>query len=504
MKLFKTEQIRVLDALTIKNEPISSIELMNRAAQALFLKIQSLIEPNARLLVLAGPGNNGGDALALARLLLEAGYRVDTFLCQPDAKVSRDTLEQLIRLQQTEGAVIHALESPESLTLFHTNWNYLIDGLFGTGLNRPLTGYFSGIVHWMNCQNIKTISIDLPSGLFGEDNSNNLATHIVKANLTLGLQFPRLAYLLPENECYVGKWELLDIGIHPLAIEHTQTPYFYSQESDIAPILKVRSQYAHKGTFGRLLIVAGSSEMTGAALLSVKGALRSGAGLVCLHIPEEVIPVIQSAIPETIVHPAEAKELNLDSYAAIAIGPGIGNNSLQLDMLQKCLKDCTCPLVLDADALNFIAGNTQWMANIPKNSILTPHPKEMDRLTGKTAKTGYERLMNTLEFAQEHSVFVVLKGAYTACIEPNGRCSFNSTGNPGMATGGSGDVLTGIIVSLMAQGYEAAEACRLGVYLHGLSGDISLNKQSLESLIASDLAENLGLAFKTLKNSHLL
>lgn len=498
MNIFRTDQIRLLDAQTVEFEHITSIQLMNRAARALFRRIETLLKPTDKLLVLAGPGNNGGDALALSRYLLEAGYSVKTVLCQPDPKVSRDTLEQLIDLQQTDNADLFTLDNPVMLNDLDVHWDFLIDGLFGTGLNRPMVGYFSKVVHWINDQNVYKIAIDLPSGLQGEDNHNTLSPNVVHADLTLGLQFPRLAFLLPENEIFVGKWELIDIGIRPEVTQKMPARYAYTTLDEMKPILKVRSLHAHKGSFGKVLLVAGSPEMTGAAILSLRGALRSGAGLVYLRIPAKAIPVIQTAVPEALIQSSETPVGDLAEFAAIAIGPGIGLHPTQMNYLKTILKLKPDGLVLDADALNLIAAHPELLDLLPTNTILTPHPKEFDRLAGGPASNSYDRLQKAIAFATKRKVFVVLKGAHTACITPDGHCSFNSTGNPGMATGGSGDVLTGIIVSLLAQGYLPGDACRLGVFLHGLSGDIALGAQSYESLVAGDLADNLGLAFKQL------
>jgi ADP-dependent NAD(P)H-hydrate dehydratase / NAD(P)H-hydrate epimerase len=499
MNIYRTDQIRQLDAQTVEFEHITSIQLMNRAARALFHRIEKLLKPTDKILIMAGPGNNGGDALAVSRYLLEAGYSVKTVLCQPDPKVSRDTLEQLIDLQQTDGADIFTLDNPLMLNDLDNAYDFLIDGLFGTGLNRPMVGYFSKVVHWINKQQVFKIAIDLPSGLQGEDNQSTLAPNVVHANLTLGLQFPRLAFLMAENEVYVGNWELIDIGIRAEVIQKMTAPFSYTTLEELKPILKVRSLHAHKGTFGKVLLVAGSPEMTGAAILSLRGALRSGAGLVYLRIPAKAIPIIQSAVPEALVQSSETPIGDLAEFAAIAIGPGIGLHPAQMTYLKTILKLKPEFLVLDADALNLIAAHPDLLDVLPPNAILTPHPKEFDRLAGGPSTNGFDRLQKAIGFAKKKKVYIVLKGAHTACITPEGHCSFNSTGNPGMATGGSGDVLTGIIVSLLAQGYLLGDACRLGVFLHGLSGDIALGSQSYESLVAGDLAENLGLAFKQLE-----
>jgi ADP-dependent NAD(P)H-hydrate dehydratase / NAD(P)H-hydrate epimerase len=500
MKIFRTDQIRALDAKTIGLEGITSTNLMDRAALALFQRIRLEVKPADRILVLAGPGNNGGDALAVARLLTQAGCTVHTLLCQPSGRISADAHLQLERLSNLKEASVQLLEQPSDLEKW-SDRSLLIDGLFGSGLNRPLEGFFAEVTSWMNRQKTPIIALDLPSGLFGEDNSQNILSTVVKANLTLGLQFPRLAFLLAENEAYVGEWETVNVAFHPDAVKILQTPFYFTQPEDIRSILKKRSRHAHKGSFGKVLLVAGSADMTGAAILASRGALRSGAGLVFLRTPAKAAPIIQMAVPEVLVQPMEADPLfsGNSHFSVIGIGPGLGTESFASNYLKCLLQKNNSQLVLDADALNILSQNRGWLDTLPSDSILTPHPKEFDRLTGQTATGEYDRLQKALAFAGKYRVYLILKGAYTACISPEGNCFFNSTGNPGMATGGSGDVLTGIVVSLLSQGYTPAEACRLGVFLHGRSGDLALESQSYESLIAGDLVEHLGNAFKSLK-----
>jgi ADP-dependent NAD(P)H-hydrate dehydratase / NAD(P)H-hydrate epimerase len=500
MKIFRTNQIRELDAQTIEMENIASINLMDRAASALFQRINKIIKPTDRILILAGPGNNGGDALAIARLFTEAGIFVHTVLCTHSGRLSADAQLQYQRLSKLQKASLQTLKQPVDLEML-PEYTILIDGLFGSGLNRPLEGFFAEIARWVNRQKAFIIALDLPSGLFGEDNRLNSPSTIIRADLTLGLEFPRLAFLLAENEPYIGKWEIIEIAINPEAIARQQTPFYFTTINDIRPILKKRSQYAHKGSFGKVLLVAGSATMTGAAILASRGALRSGAGLVFLRTSAAAVSTIQIAVPEILVQSIEADPdfSNIKDFAVVGIGPGLGTNTAASDCLKKLLQKTIPSLVLDADALNLLSKNRDDLGKIPSGSILTPHPKEFDRLYGETASCGYDRLEKALSFAQKHHVYILLKGAYTACITPDGQCFFNSTGNPGMATGGSGDVLTGIVVSLLSQGYSPLEACRLGVFLHGRSGDLTLRNQSHESLIASDLIEHLGEAFNSLK-----
>lgn len=503
MKIFTTGQIKELDAKTIEMEGITSLRLMDRAALALFKRIIEAIRPADSILVVAGPGNNGGDALAIARLLAEAGYQAQTILCNLNT-LPRDASIQLDRLQRTPAAKITNLSNTKDLSLFDGS-ACIIDGLFGSGLNRPLTGFYAEVVQWINGQASKKISIDLPSGMFGEDNRNNIQTNMVHSNLVLGLQFPRLAFLLPENEQSIESWDLVDIAIHPKAMEEMPASCSFSEMKEICLLLKKRTAFSHKGTFGKGLLIAGSPGMMGAAVLSSKGALRSGIGLLHTRIPASGVPVLQTTLPEAIVQAyasdgfyLKSDPADLASFSAIGIGPGIGTGKAQAISLENILKLQPENLVLDADALNLLSENKSLLGLLPKNTILTPHPKEFDRLAGSVSHSGYERLEKALDFARRHRIYLILKGAYTACITPEGTCAFNSTGNPGMATGGSGDVLTGIVVSLLAQGYIQEEACKLGVYLHGLSGDLALNNQSQESLLAGDIAENLGKAFNQL------
>lgn len=502
MKIFLTSQMKEIDEGTIKNEPISSIELMNRAAFRMFEKIKPKLHFTDKILVVSGQGNNGGDAVAIARYLLESGYHVEVLLCHPNAKVSRDTLQQIVHLQQTEGVFIRSIDEADQLKQLHSKWDCIIDGLFGSGLNRPLTGFFSKIVQWINQQNAYTISLDLPSGLFGEDNWNNIENNIVQSDITIGLQFPKLSYLLPENEKYIKKWEIVDIQLHEEVMNQIPTPWSFTTLKDVSELRIQRSNFAHKGTFGKVLIAAGSTDMTGAAILASKAALRAGSGLVYVHQSTKIASIIQCAIPEVIVLKKKVEDLDVYTFGAIAIGPGIGESNEQILLLEHLLEKQFQPLVLDADALNWLSKKSELISHIPPKTIITPHPKEFDRLMGRTFRNGFQRIEAAIDFAKKQHIYILLKGAYTACITPEGTCSFNSTGNPGMATAGSGDVLTGIVVSLLAQGYSTETAMKLGVFLHGLSGDIALESQSQESLIAGDIITHLGEAFKLLKKNN--
>lgn len=502
MKIFQGKEIKKLDAYTIENEPIASIDLMERAALALTKAIEVRWSKNFPIKVFAGPGNNGGDALAVTRLLAEKGYDIEAFLFNTSDKLSEDCRINMERLPNKENLrfteVTQAFDPPAL-----TENDLVIDGLFGSGLNKPLTGGFAAVVKYINASAATVVSIDIPSGLMCEDNTyNTVKSHIIHANVTLSLQLPKLAFLFAENEEFVGEWQLLDISLSEEAISTLPTDYILTEEKEIRRMIKPRKQFAHKGNFGHALLIAGSYGMAGASILSAQACLRSGVGLLTVHTPFCNNTILQTSVPEAMVQQdiyerCFATPVDTDMYQAIAIGPGLGQELESEQALPEQLKLCQTPVVLDADALNILSGHREWLSSIPKKSILTPHPKELDRLVGK-CHDSYERLTKARDLAANIKSYIVLKGAYTAVITPEGKCFFNPTGNPGMATGGSGDVLTGIILSLLAQGYSSEEAALLGVYIHGLAGDIAAQHVGEISMLASDIVNSLPAAWTKL------
>lgn len=502
MKIFTSQQIPQLDQYTIEHEPIASIDLMERAANALFEAFKGAFSYLESICILAGQGNNGGDALALARLLLNSGYPVTVLLIHT-GNLSHDCDINRQRLLSTYPNSLNELNE-NFIAPIVSDKTILVDGLFGSGLSRPLTGIFAQAVQWINQTGCTVVAIDIPSGLSGEENKLTEESVIVKASLTLSLQFPKLAFLMVENAPYVGNWHLLNIGIHPEAIAKTSTNLFYLEENDIVPLLKKRAKFSHKGTFGHALIIAGSKGMAGSSVLASKAALRAGAGLVTVHGPGANRVIVQGAIPEVIFQ-SDASDNNIsninsfDMFDAIAIGPGIGTSVETAEMLKKLIKKLDKPSVIDADALNIIAQQKDLLHLLAKNSILTPHPKEFDRLFGDS-NSSYERTMKAHKASKDYALIIVLKGAYTLIAYPDGNLYFNSTGNSGMATAGSGDVLTGILVGLLAQSYKPEDAAKIGVFLHGRAGDLALKKESQESLMASDIIKRLGESFLSLKN----
>lgn len=501
MKILPVKRIREADAYTIANEPIADIELMERAAGQLFRWITKRVDSSHRFFVFAGPGNNGGDGLALSRLLTDAGYKVNVYVVRYSDKTSDSFQKNYDRFEAIDKEMLYNLKEnnpfPEIL-----KDDVVVDALFGSGLTRPVKDFPGEVIDMMNATPALKIAIDVPSGLFADITSKTSDGEIVRADYTLSFQFPKLAFLLPENDAFVGRWHVLDIGLHPDFIKSVPVKNFYSTRQDVAMILKPRKKFSHKGTYGHALLIAGSYGKMGAAILAAHAALRSGVGLLHVHIPKVGYSIIQTALPEAMLsidryenYFSDIPELSM--YNAIGIGPGLGTQHQSQMALKLLIQQYPRPMVMDADALNILAENKTWLAFLPAYSIFTPHPKEFERLAGKW-KDDFERLKKQREFAEKFQMVVVLKGAYTSICTPQGDCYFNSTGNPGMATAGSGDVLTGILTSLLAQGYASVEAAILGVYLHGLAGDIAARKLSEEAMIAGDIVANLGRAFKKL------
>jgi ADP-dependent NAD(P)H-hydrate dehydratase / NAD(P)H-hydrate epimerase len=501
MKIFPTSVIAEIDRFTILNEPISDIDLMERASTTVFNYIVEKTQFRGKVIVLCGPGNNGGDGLAVARLLsmIPDRFKVEVSLFEFGRKLSDSTKINLDRLlEQRKVPVMFPCEI-ESFPVI-TDDVLIIDALFGSGLNRPLDGLAALLVRHINRSNGYVLSIDIPSGLMGEDNRQNIPEHIVKAQKTLTFQFPKLCFLLPENEIYSGEWEVLDIGLHPEAIKKTASFYHFLDAVEIESKIIPRKKFSHKGNFGHALLISGSYGKMGAAVLSSKACLRSGTGLLTVHIPHGTYQIVQTVVPEAMCSIDDSDLMftgisNLNSYSAVGIGPAIGQKVNAQRGFHRLLNEINIPLVADADAINILGLNTEWLKELPEGTILTPHPKEFSRIAGES-ETGFDRIEKAKSIANELKIFIVMKGAYTAIVCPDGEVWFNSTGNPGMATAGSGDVLTGIILGLLAQDYSSKDAALIGVYVHGLAGDFAKNNLGEVSLIASDIIDNLGKAFQ--------
>ncbi len=520
MKILPVEKIREADAFTIENEPVDSVDLMERAASKVyewFMKRCKTKEVSVK--IFCGIGNNGGDGLALARMLYFSGIIPQVFIVRYSDKMSRDCEINFDRLKESRDVTPVASESlvpmydifsEDDFPQIYDN-DIIIDAIFGSGLNRPIEGFTAELIKYINKSNAIKIAIDIPSGLFacgGQQSTVNSQQHspiargsqltahsILKADYTLTFQFPKLAFMFPEYDAFVGKWEVLDIKLHKAFIDNVETLNFYTTEDVVKPIIRKRTKFSHKGTYGHALLVAGSLGKTGAALLAAEACLRTGVGLLTAHLPKDALLPMQVYLPEAMTDIDESdthctKINDILPYTAIGVGPGLGKNEETVTLLKKIIQEATQPLVLDADALNIIADNPTWLSFLPDNTILTPHPKEFDRMFGMT-NNSFERLELQRKMSVVHNIIIVQKGAHTAITFPNGTCFFNSTGNPGMATAGSGDVLTGMILSLLAQRYTPQEAALLGVYLHGKAGDVAAEKLGMESMIARDIIGNL-------------
>ncbi|MBR4534199.1 MAG: NAD(P)H-hydrate dehydratase [Bacteroidaceae bacterium] len=502
MKILTGGQFRELDLFTIQNEPVSSFQLMERASRAVTDEILRRY-PNdvRRVFVFAGHGGNGGDGLAVARMLAEAGRVVTAYLfnvrgqLNPDCEANRDLLSQRddVQLVEITSELVFPDLRPDDL---------VIDALFGTGLNKPLSGGFALVTKRLNQSRCTILSIDVPSGLLCEDNAYNDTSVVVRATLTLSIQLPKLAFFYAENQRYVGEFVLLPIGLSAEGLDAMKTHLWLTEESEVRSLLRRRPRFAHKGTMGNALLVAGSRGMAGAAILASRAALRSGVGKLTLQTPHACLDIMQTTVPEAVIQmdvdaDIITSAIDASAYQAIGIGPGLGRSRYTGAALRDYLRQHVCPMVIDADAINLLSENREWLNDIPSESILTPHPKELDRLVG-SSQTSFERMNRARNLAISYGLFVVVKGHYSQVCTPSGDVFFNPTGNPGMATPGSGDVLTGILTALLAQGYLPAEAVQLGVFLHGLAGDLAAAELGEESLIASDIISHLPAAFKHL------
>ena len=513
MKILAAAQTYQLDQATIQEQNISSADLMERAAQALlhwFYGQYGYGKTPTETLLLCGPGNNGGDGLALARLLHEANFPVRVALL-PASKHSSDWEHNRQRLPEAVPVIDLA---PDHLPRLAAG-TVVVDALFGTGLSRPLEGVAAAVVAWLNRHHAPVLAIDLPSGLFA-DAPQPAGSPVVRATHTVSFGLPKLAFLLPQNAEFIGQWSVEDIELSAKFIAEAATPWHLTQMPQTDDVtwtgqpptfdvrLPRRSKFAYKNTFGHALLLAGSRGKVGAAVLSAGACLRGGVGLLTVAVPGCGYDIIQITHPEAMCLPDPEADFiselpDLQSYQAVGIGPGLGQNGASRAVLEKLLRTAKVPLVIDADALNLLGEHRELLDLLPANTVLTPHIGEFARLTEKT-KDDYHRLDLLREFAQKHRVLVVLKGAYTAVAAPDGQVYFNTTGNPGMGTGGSGDVLTGLLLALRAdQRLAPLLAVRLAVLAHGHAGDLAANETGEAGLIAGELVKYIGPALRALE-----
>ncbi len=493
MKILSADQIKAWDAYTIREEAIASIELMERASRAFVNWFIERYDATQKVGIVCGTGNNGGDGLAIARLLHDWNYPVKVWIVRGGIKESPDFTANLKRLEKISTQEITINVDCE---LF-SDRTLLIDAIFGTGLSRPVEGIYAKVIDCLNNSKAIKLAVDTPSGLRVDQHSEG---EIFKAHHTVSFQNPKLGFLVPENQQFVGEWHLVEIGLSRKFLKEVVPSYSLTTHKSTKRILKPRSRFDHKGKFGHALLIAGSTGKIGAAVLAARAALRSGLGLLTVHVPQSGYSIIQTAVPEAMatidqsVDYFSGREIE-DFYDTLGIGPGLGQAAESVKGLEEILNKFRKPVVIDADALNILSSNPQLQKLIPVGSILTPHPGEFARLVG-SSKNDFDRLEKLKEFANRIQSVVILKGAYSAIATPGDKVFFNSTGNPGMATAGSGDVLTGFLTGLLAQGYQSKDAAILGVYLHGLAGDLAAREKGQNSLIASDIIDFLPAAFK--------
>ena len=502
MKLFTNDEIRGIDRYTIDEEGIPARELIQRVAEGVAAEILARRRPSQPVTVFAGPGNNGADALAVARLLIEQGFDPEVFLfnirgnsLSRECRVCRDELLATGRARLIE--ITDSMEHPEL-----TERHLVVDGLFGSGLRDHLGSGYAMLVRDINDSGAEVVSIDIPSGLFADWNPNLIERNVVHASLTCAIQFPRLSFFMADNAAITGHVKVIDIGLSKAAIRATPSKYHLVEAGDLRRVLRERPLFASKADFGSALLVAGSYGMMGAALLAARGALRSGVGKLTVHSPRCGFNILQSGAPEALFHHDKNDVAVTDimpqhDYNAVAVGPGIGVSDATIQAIDIFIRNYRQPSVLDADALNCLARRQPLLAMLTPGTVLTPHAAEFDRLFGPQP-SAEARLLKAIDICRRQKIVIVLKGHYTATVRPDGKVFFNSSGNPGMATAGSGDVLTGIIASLMAQGYRSELAAVAGVFIHGLAGDIAAKRHGEWGLTSADIADCVGQAIKTI------
>ncbi|MDQ0594668.1 hydroxyethylthiazole kinase-like uncharacterized protein yjeF [Chryseobacterium ginsenosidimutans] len=499
MKIFTAEQIRNCDQYTIKNEPILSIQLMERAAQSCVDWIFENCKNHRNFAVFCGNGNNGGDGFAIARMLYLKGFDVDVFT-NPKAKFSPDANSNFKDLKDISGITVKEFKDAKDYRF--DNRTVIIDALFGTGLSRDLEGEYKGLIEFLNLKNNIKISIDLPSGLFADYVSSADST-IFKADYTLSFQFWKKAFLHPESGKYAGKVQILDINLNEDYISETETSDFVITDEIVGKKFRIRDEFSHKGTYGKVTIAGGSYGKIGAVVLATKSAMKSGSGLTFTLAPKCGYEVLQTSNPEAMFIEGGIDFIDnfeIDEHAVCGIGPGLGTNEKTVKSFLKFLKDYSKPLILDADALNIISQDKNNLKLIPKKSIITPHPKEFERLFGAT-ENSFDRLEFAISKAKELTIYIVLKDHHTQVITPEGKVFYNITGNSGLAKGGSGDILTGILTSFLAQNYSEEESAVLAVWFHGKAAESASEKYSKESMLPTDVINEFGNVFAELNGN---
>lgn len=503
MKLFTTQQINDIERYTVEHDGVSTLDLMERVAEGVTFEVESRWRPGKPVVIFAGCENNGAEALAVARMLAEHGYRPQVYLINVggnalnnNCRAYRDALLALdVDMYFNEIVKDFAIPKLTADTL-------VIDGLFGAGLRENLKGGYRTLVQYINDSGATVVSIDVPSGLFGDANPFAVNRDIIHADLTLAIQFPHISFFNPDNAELTGEWKIVDIGLSDTAIHNTSSQYHFIEADEVRSLLRPRAPHSSKADYGSGMLVAGSYGMMGAAVLAARGASRSGIGKLTVQSPKCGYEIMQTSVPEAMFQFNKGDyyitALEVDKpYDAVAIGPGLGTNDATVQALENFLLGRSTPVLLDADALNCLARKPALLNSVPVLSIITPHVGEFDRLFGQHTSAEL-RLAKAVEMARFYNIIIVLKGHYTATVRPDGIVCYNSSGTPAMATAGAGDVLTGIILGLLAQGYKPEHAAMAGVYIHGIAGELAAREQGEYGVTAGDIAANTGRAIMTI------
>lgn len=493
--ILSSKEIKDWDQFTITHNNIRSIDLMEYAASQCTKWITEKWDSTIPFAIFCGNGNNGGDGLVIAKQLIAKNYHVKVYIDCIENK-SADNLSSLKSLKEIAADSIYSINEPFSIP----NQTILIDAIFGIGLQRKVIGKEKGWIDRINTFNNIKISIDIPSGLCADINLRD--DTIIKANYTLSFQCYKKTFLFIETGIYCGKIIILDINLDENYLTELKLNKIMITKDLLQPMYRERNSFSNKGNYGHSLLVVGSRGKMGAAILAARACLRSGTGLLSVYVPASENSIIQTAVPEamSISYSNQNTISNIENFNSIGIGSGLGHDEIAKNLFTQLLSLTKAPIIIDADAINILSNNKKLLEYIPQGSIMTPHVKEFDRLFGPSYDA-IERFEKQKQQSKELGIIILLKGKYTCITTPGGASYFNKTGNAGMASGGTGDVLTGIITGLFAQYKDLLKAALIGVYLHGLAADMAIEKeQSEESLIATDIIDYLGLSYQQLKS----
>ena len=497
MKIFDVQQLAEADKITIRKQRITTELLMERAATLVYDEIHSRLQgAQIQIKLFCGTGNNGGDGLVVGRLLLKQNYNVSIYIVNYSKARSKDFHSNYSKIKDISTKLPILINRKEDFPKLSEE-DFIIDAIFGIGLNRPLEDWVAELVIHINKSRAFVVSIDMPSGMFA-DKTPSKNDAVIKADISFTFQAPKLVFFLPQAAEYLGDLKVLNIGLDKEYLDKTQVKAKLVDKQEAITFYVPRKNFSHKGNYGHSLIIGGSYGKIGSISLTAMSALRSGAGLVTIYSPKCGYNILQTVLPEAMV----ITDKNEDELSGIdfkiepnviCFGMGAGTSKNTIRAFKELLERTKDPMVIDADGLNILSLHKEFLKLVPENSVLTPHPKELERLIGKW-KDDFEKLEKVQEFSNKYKLIVVIKGAHTITVLGD-KLFVNSTGNPGMATAGSGDVLSGVITALISQGYAPMIAAVFGVYLHGKAGDISAEKLSCQGMISSDIAKNIGAAF---------